>query len=384
MNRRATLLLPALAAVLAALPFAGGCGDKIAIPEAVGLFSVNAYYHHEALPGAGARQLCIANSLLFVIADDGSLTKRFQNFEETARVDGLADPTAVARDEEHDVIFVWEAGAGRLSAWAAADLAPLGATELPELGTVTHLGAAAAGVDEFAPGAVTFVYLADADSLVVHRYAWSPGAGATPRGILCNDEGVSARAVKLPAGMTADLEGRLLVCDADTSRNWVNRFDPTPTPADTVPGPAPDPLRGTAVIFAPDGCPEPATAAYTLGDAPECGEDGWSGGPSAAAGEFHSPVGVAVDGSGRIFVADRDNARFQVFDAAGAYDLEYNTDSFTAAPAAIAVVDKTVSESRVHYGAYVFVVAGESGALHSFISSEEFSRINTGQPPPPQ
>lgn len=374
--RRRTGILAALPALLAAalLP---GCGDKIAIPEAVGLFSVNAYYHHETLAGAGARQLCVANSLLFVVSDDGSLTKRFQNFEETGRVDGLADPVAVARDEVQDVIFVWEAGASRLSAWAAADLAPLGATELPEVGTVTHLGAAAAGVAGNHPDAATYVYLADADSVVVHRYAWSAEAGAVAAGLLCNDVGASARAVKRPAGMAADPEGRLLVCDADTTRNWVSLFDPAPEPEDEL-------ARGTVVIFAPDGCAQPATAAYTLGDAPECGEDGWTGGPSDAAGEFHSPVAVATDGGGRVFVADRDNARFQVFSPRGEYDLEYGTDAFTAAPASIAVVDKTVSESRIHYGAYVFVVAGDTGDLLSFISSEEYSRINTGQPPPPQ
>ena len=380
MRTDARLRPPAAAAaaalLLAAWALLPGCGDKIAIPQAEGLFAVNAYYHFESAPGAGARQLCVANGKVFVTADDGSLTRRFQDFGEDGRVDGLADPTALTRSEDGAVIFVWEAGAGRLSAWAASDLSPLGAAELPEVGSVTHLGAATAGLTGTVD-TLTYVYLADADSVVVHRYAWTAAGEALPAGLLCTDAGGSARAVKSPAGMAVDLEGRLLICDADTARNWVTRFDPTPA--------ADEPLGlGTVVVFAEDGCFPPATAAYTLGDAPQCGETDWTGGPSDAQGEFHAPRAVAVDGSGRAFVADTGNARFQVFHAAGDYDLEYATDAFTAAPVSIAVVDKFVNESKINFGAYVFVAAGDGGGLHSFISSEEYARINTGQPPPPQ
>lgn len=370
-----------MVASLAFLLAVTGCGDKIEIPEAVGLFSVNEYYHFEDHQGLGVRQLCLANNLVFTVSEDGRLTKRYQNFEEIAATDALADPVAVAASEDEEIVFVWEAGAERLSAWSTADLLPLGDTVIPGLGAVGHLAAAVAGA---APEAETFVYLSDADSLVVHRYAWTPEGGAVPAAILCHGRGGSARSVRLPAGMAVDPEGMMLVCDADSSRHWVNRFDPSPDPDDLATGDLTfDPFRGTAVVFAPDGCSPPATAAYTLGDAPTCGQVGWEGGPGDADGHFDGPADVAVDGSGRIFVADRGNARFQVFGSDGSYELQYDTAARVADPVGIAVADKKTGQTSYNRGAYVFIVDGAAGDVHVFISSDEYARINTGQPPPP-
>lgn len=43
------------------------------------------------------------------------------------------------------------------------------------------------------------------------------------------------------------------------------------------------------------------------------------GGRGAAAGQFDVPHGIAIDGRGRLYVADRGNARIQVFDGAGRF-----------------------------------------------------------------
>jgi len=48
------------------------------------------------------------------------------------------------------------------------------------------------------------------------------------------------------------------------------------------------------------------------------------GSPGRRPGEFMTPHAVAIDGSGRVFVTDRDNDRVQVFSADGAFIEEWN------------------------------------------------------------
>ena len=43
--------------------------------------------------------------------------------------------------------------------------------------------------------------------------------------------------MNVPAGLATDAEDSLLVCDADTNRNWVIRFDSTPDELDVTPDP---------------------------------------------------------------------------------------------------------------------------------------------------
>ncbi|MFN0089372.1 MAG: peptidyl-alpha-hydroxyglycine alpha-amidating lyase family protein [Acidimicrobiales bacterium] len=47
------------------------------------------------------------------------------------------------------------------------------------------------------------------------------------------------------------------------------------------------------------------------------------GEPGAGPGQFRLPHGIAVDRSGRVYVADRENSRIQVFTAAGEYVTEW-------------------------------------------------------------
>lgn len=371
MSRRRTAST-ALAAVLALSVLAGGCGEKIAIPQPEGLFSLNAYYMKDAYDDPAARQLVIVNGLLFVIGSDGSLVKRSQNYDQRLIMTGLADPTAICADDDGGLIFVWEQGASRLSAFTSDDLLPVAAVELPSVQRGTYLATSRTGVEAVDPAIHTFVYVADPDSGVVHRFAYYVEDGTVvPMGILCRSGGLSVRFVNEPTGLARDNEGMLWVSDADTSRNWVIRFDPTPDLTDLSSDPdRPDPWRGLAILVHTTSCEPPSAAEYTLGDAPDCGED-WTGGPSDAAGEFHSQMGLGVDGSGRIFVADYGNDRIQVFDTFGEFELAFSDAEDAPGPLSLAIVDHVVSASETFYGAYVFVVSETSGQVHKFISHEE-------------
>ncbi len=377
--RRRYLLTFVAAALAASL---AGCGEKIAIPEPVGLFSVNAYYPIDQYDDPHAHQLAVVNGLLYVVGTDGSLVKRSQKYDERERYDGLADPRALCNDDDSELIFVWEAGLGALSVFAAGSLAPLHSVALPEVQSATHLAACRTGVEVVDASAHTFVYLADPDSGVVHRYAYYLDGTMIPMGILCRSGEIeSARYVNVPAGMFRDLEGRLWVCDADTNRHWVNRFDPTPDLTDITGEPDDqDPWRGLAVFVHEANCVEPPAGDYVLGDARECGESEWTGGPGDDPGVFNLPLAATTDGSGRYFVADHANDRIQIFTPEGLVDLVFGHESLTPAPVSIGVADNTIG-SNTNYGAFIFVVSATSGQVHKFISHDEYTDTNTGPPP---
>ncbi len=368
--RRRLLLAAAVASTLAAL--LAGCGEKIAIPVPEGLYSINAYYMKDAYDDPSARQLVLVNGLLFVIGDDGSLVKRSQNYDERLIMVGLDDPAAICADDDGDLIFVWEQGASRLSTYTSDDLLPVADTVLPSVQRGTHLVTSRTGVEVVDPAIHTFVYVADADSGVVHRFAYYAEDGTVvPMGMLCRGGGLSVRFVNEPAGLVRDGAGLIWICDADTSRNWVIRFDPTPDLTDVSSDPErPDPWRGLATLVYAATCEPPAAADYTLGDAPEC-DEAWVGGPSSEAGEFHSPLGLGVDGSGRVYVADSGNGRVQVFDAFGEFELSFSDVDDAPTPLGLAVYDRVVTASETYYGAYVFVISETSGQVHKFISHEE-------------
>ncbi len=56
----------------------------------------------------------------------------------------------------------------------------------------------------------------------------------------------------------------------------------------------------------------------------------------AGPGQFDLPHGIAIDGEGRVYVADRSNARVQVFDAQGGFVTEWK-NSVLGRPYAIAI-----------------------------------------------
>jgi hypothetical protein len=388
-TRLATVWLLLLGGLLlaAGLTSLTGCGEKMAIFEPIGLFSVTKYLEDDTFEDADPRQLVVIGGNLFVVSGDGSLTKRDQSYDEIARVEGLDDPTALCPDDSGELVFVWERGARRVSVYLASDLTNVGADEVNgEIGSVAAMVACRTGIegDPNVVGARTFLYLADPDSGLIHRQVYDDFSGLSSYGILARSDGDGARFVHTPAGMTTDADGMLLVCDADTSRNWVIRFDPTPDFNDTTPDTNDqDPWRGTAIVFDQATCEPPAAADYTLGNAAECGETGWNGAPSLVEGEFYLPVAVRVDGSGRIFVADQGNDRIQTFSPTGYYEILFGTAQLTPQPGCLGLIDvRTGSGAEdVNYGAYVFVLTPGSNVVRKLISSEQYTYINREPPP---
>ena len=92
-------------------------------------------------------------------------------------------------------------------------------------------------------------------------------------------------------------------------------------------------------MFHAPSCNPPAAADYVLGKAPGCDPQGWNPGPSDADGEFDDPSGVAVDGLGKIYVADGGNDRLQCFDSAGAFDFVLGAPGDIPSPTSVAVLD---------------------------------------------
>lgn len=385
-GRRATAARTvALGLVGVALAVLGGpgCGEKITIPEPEGLFSVSAWLEDGTFDDTEARQLTQSLGGLFVVTPT-AVVKRDLEYNQVARVEGLTDATAICVDQGDDLVFVWDQGTRELHWYSASDLAPLGAAPLPAVQSVRAVAADTAGITQVL-GARTYVYLADADSAVVHRYAFDEFAGPLARGILTRSAGLGTRSVHEPAGLATDGDGRLLVCDTDTLRNWVIRFDGTPDLEDRTPATDDqDPLRGSAVVFEQTACLPAPPADYTLGNAAGCGEeDTWVGAPSSAAGEFRAPAAVAVDGSGRIFVADTGNSRVQVFDGIGHYTLQFGNPTNCPLPASLALVDIRTGTGAgdINHAAYVFALTPGSGQVRRFISSEHYMYIHREPPP---
>jgi hypothetical protein len=377
--------LAALIALTGAASLLGGCGEKIAIPQPEGLYSASAYLVWDRFDDpSGPLQLTVANGALFVVSPD-SLVKRDQSYGLVAGVGGLDDARSVCVDGSRDYVFVYEKGPRQVSWYSTRDLEHLGTSPVPDVQEAVAMATNPVGIEQV-PGALTYLYLSDTDSLVIHRYAFDEFAGLVPHGILARSDGSAARFVHIPAGLATDSQDSLLVCDADTNRNWVIRFDGFPDLTDVTPDPDDqDPWRGTAALFDnASGCPTAAAADFTLGDAAECGETGWTGGPSESPGEFHAPRGLAIDGDGRIYVADTGNSRIQIFDASGDYDLLFGNPEDTPAPISLGTVDVVSDPANnvINFGAFVFVLLEGQGQVVKYISADHYNDINTGEPPP--
>lgn len=375
--------LAALAALLALGLVLAGCGEKITIPVPQGLYSGSPYSIIDTFEDPNEPlALAIANNTLLVLSAD-ALRKRDQNYGLITGIDGLGEATAMCVEAQQDIVFLYEAALGRVSWYATSSLDFLGATEVPAVQAAVAMTTCSAGI-ELQPGARTFLYISDPDSVVVHRYAFDELSGLHPFGILCRADGEGTRFVHEPAGLARDGQDRLLVSDQDTLRNWVIRFDGEPDLADATADPLDqDPWRGSAALWDNhSGCLEPPAGDYVLGNAEECGQEGWTGGVSDQAGEFNRPGALAVDGSGRIFVADTGNHRIQIFAPEGDYELLFGNPDDTPAPRSIGVVDivSDPANNRINFGAYVYVLPGVGDIVRKYISNEQ--RNDEGLPPP--
>jgi hypothetical protein len=371
------------------LTLVGGCGDKIAIPEPEGLFGISLYREWANFEAnEPVVDLVVSQGRLFILTAD-TLSKRNLTFNQSDSVGGLSGAAALCVAEDSNLVFVWEAGLKQVSWYSGSDLALRGSTSLPDVEMVVAMAVNNAGIDQV-PGALTYLYLSQPDSSgagVIHRYAFDMFAGLTSNGILARGNGDAVHFVHIPGGMATDFENRFLVCDVDTNRNWVIRFDGTPDVTDVALNPSEeDPQRGTAVPFVVSDCLVAPASDFVLGYAAICSQTDWVGRTGSAEDEFHSPNDVAVDGSGRIFVADTNNDRVQIFQPLGEFDLQLGSTPETPGVTAVGVYDHRtgVGADEVNFGAFVFVLLPGENAIRKFISSEHADFLNEDLPPPPQ
>jgi DNA-binding beta-propeller fold protein YncE len=141
-----------------------------------------------------------------------------------------------------------------------------------------------------------------------------------------------------PHGIAVDRDGNVYVADADGKNgkgDQVVKFSPDGKVLLTLgkagmPGDGPDYFnRPSAVVVAPDGTIFVADGHGGDSNARvvKFSADGkfikaW-GKKGSAPGEFNEPHGIAIDSSGRVFVADRANSRIQIFDQDGKFLAEW-------------------------------------------------------------
>lgn len=297
-----------LAWLLAGLLAVAGCGDKIVLPVAQGIPTSSLYLEDRPWQLTDPTDVLeVGGRLVVTEGAPGTVTKYRTNGDVQFAAEGLGLPVGLAEIDAANLILVGEANGPAVSVFEDLGLEFRDRVDLS--GLVKSLAALATDG--------SFVYISDPDSGVVHRFAWVGAGGGwmTPQGVVCNDRGSAAspRFVREPRGLALDPDGMLLVCDADTTRNWVVRFDPQPPPGD------PNGL-GTLAAFRTESCPTPPADTFVLGDAPGCQQTDFEPAPFREPGVLYAPSGIAVDDEGRLYVADRFNQRVQRFTLEGFFD----------------------------------------------------------------
>ena len=206
MKRLKTSLCPArlvpflLAAVIAAMAlpfFLSGCGEKIAIPEAEGLWASLDYREVELIDEPGVRQVAVGWNNLFILNDFALLKRELPEYDVPELVATFSDPTALCVDETGHLVFVWDQGTGQVKIFNSTTFVSHGEAFLPDVMSVTSMVTSSAGMDTTIIGGRTFLYLSDPVAGLIHRYAVM---GATDSEFTCSD-------CLLPVGVLAWPEG---------------------------------------------------------------------------------------------------------------------------------------------------------------------------------
>jgi DNA-binding beta-propeller fold protein YncE len=137
-----------------------------------------------------------------------------------------------------------------------------------------------------------------------------------------------------PHGIYVDAQGNVWVADARAGEgrgHQVIKFDPTGrellrlgtageagTGPDHFNGPTDIVVAANGAVFVTDGHEQSSNNRVVKFSADGRFIKSW-GGTGTAAGEFLVPHAIALDSRGRVFVADRDNSRIQIFDQEGVF-----------------------------------------------------------------
>jgi len=371
-----------------------GCGQKIELPTSEGIPIDSDYF--DVTPVALADEFESVSDIeafggVFAVSDfaQGRVVVLYSDGRvnpSRAPLTGLDRPVAMELEIERNLLLIAQ---GEPGDYVIGAYTPTFEFELE-----ASLGDAVQSISDIASDG-EFLYVGDPEARTIHRFAMSPAPGFGPlvlqgTAVAPDPEQyseVSPQFVSRPGQITIDESGLMVVCDADSTRNWVLRYDPWP--AGTEPESA-----GSSVIFGPSReelslgvgafggdvkCGDIfSLAASTLGLAPGCsGNQNFELRPSGDEGNFHTPTGVALDGSGNIYVADRYNSRIQRFSPEGDFEAAFGPglatgDAALREPVRLATWDgrKNVSGERLLIeGARVLVVDAASGLLRIYEDS---------------
>lgn len=383
--------------LLVALGFAllAGCGEKITLPEAEGIPVVSDYF--DITPGTladefdwvvdvelfgGTFAVCDSGSgRVVLIFDDGQINRNREP------ITGLVAPVALELEPLRSLLLVVQGS-------TPGGYEVLGFDTRFELEYQEPLGDQVLSVSDVTSDG-EFLYVGDPVGRTVHRFAMAPSPGFGPlqrQGTMVAPDPeqfdvFSPQVVSRPGGLTVDASGLVVVCDADTTRNWVLRYDPL--------APLGNPeAQGSSVIFGPTrdelaagpGAFPPSVRcgdvfsieASTLGRAPSCDPpDDFQLETSDEAGFFNGPSGIAIDGDGNLYVADRYNGRIQRFTADGVFESTFGPglgtgDRALQEPVRLAAWDgiTNTNTGRVFIpGAHVAVVDAANGRLRIYEDS---------------
>ena len=206
------------------------------------------------------------------------------------------------------------------------------------------------------------VYVADYNNNRIQK--WAPGAssGTTVAG---GAYGTGASQFKFPAGVYVDMDGNIYVADAGNNR--IQKWAPGASSGVTVAGTG-SAGSGANQLSNPYGIYLDASGNLYIADQGNHRIQKWAAGASTGttvagisgisgsdAAHLNSPTGVYVDGSGNVFVADRQNHRIQMWFAGatsgttvagtgssglGANQLSYPTSVYVDASSTIITADQ--------------------------------------------
>ena len=101
---------------------------------------------------------------------------------------------------------------------------------------------------------------------------------------------------------------------------------------------------------------------------------------SQAEGEFDLPTALAIDGEGKIFVADYNNSRIQIFSSQGDYKTEFKIKGDFTNPFCLGLYDEITGVDEANFAIFVYVLVEGSDQVIRYESEEHYLAENNELP----